>query len=361
MNHIVIFLILLLICCICYIFYPFNKEGLVGTNKTSTNNSLIPHSAPKPSQTKPLPVSQNSIQNNSKGILFLYPESKGFNVPDFGGFPDAKTVQDNFHTIAVVANHTGDFVSQWNDPSVTKLQSDTGLPLVKWLAYYFGTDSSWACMCNWKGCKKGSMGAMGRSCSECALVVKKQITSDIQKYNITGILFDDEVGNPLCIVQAMENIKDLFGIQLGWTKSVGSAKQSSPERLGNKEWDICLGQAYTDTTTDLYNDSCSFSPEFWTNVAKRYDSTVPENRGVPMVCGSGNCQEIEGCIDERMTGAQISALLKSRPPPSEFKWRNFAIWYGSYANPSNCNETTGKCCKNSSSECSTKCCNKWSM
>lgn len=365
MSYILIFLILLLVCCICYFYYPSNKEGLDSPNNSnpSTKTALISNSISKPLSVKPVvPALQNQTQNDSKGILFLYPESPGFNVPDFGGFPDAKTVQDNFHTIAVIGNHAGNFVSQWNDPNVVKLQKDTGLPLVKWLAYYFGTDSSWACMCNAKGCAKGSMGGMGKSCNDCSLTVKKQISSDIQKYNITGIFFDDEEGDPTCIVQAMENVKDIFpNLQLGWTKSLGSAKATSPDLVGNKDWDVCLGQAYTDTTTDLYNGNCAFSPDFWTNVAKRYDDTVPANRGVPMVCGSGNCQEIDGCIDERMTGSQISALIKLRPPASQFKWRNFAIWYGTYANPSNCNKKTNKCCKTTAPECGVKCCDKWSM
>ena len=316
---------------------------------------------------------------DGKGTLFLYPESAGFTVADFGGFPDAATVKNNFHTIAVVANHAGDYMSQWNDPHVQALKSASGLPVTKWLAYYFGKDSNWACMCNW-GVKGDTTSTNPpyptctprptdsttqkftdvKDCTSCTQAVLIEVSKNVQQHQISGILFDDEVGQPTCIVEAMEQAKDKFpSLQLGWTKSLGNAKQSSPENLGKLQWDICLGQAYTDTTTDLYNGNCNFASTFWTGVASKYDSSVPANRGVPMVCGAGNCQEVDGCIDERMTGTQISQLLNKRPPPGQFKWRNFAIWYGSYANPSNC--SGGQCCKNNDPKCPNGCCNAWSM
>ena len=59
-----------------------------------------------------------------------------------------------------------------------------------------------------------------------------------------------------------------------------------------------------------------------------------------MVWGAGDCQEVPQqkpvgnstsvCYDERMSGKKISALINSRPPPSQFPWRNFAIWYCTY-------------------------------
>ena len=106
---------------------------------------------------------------------------------------------------------------------------------------------------------------------------------------------------------------------------------SSPDNLGKDDWDICLGQAYTDSTNDFYNGSCEFASTFWGSVASAYDSSVTATRGVPMVCGAGNCigeKDKSGqvhCTDERMSGAKISALLNARPPPAHFKWRNFAI------------------------------------
>jgi len=306
------------------------------------------------------PHGSSGVDAQGRGTLFLYPESNGFQIPDFGGFPDAQTVKKNFHTIAVVANHAGDYVSQWNDPHVLELKKNTGLPVNRWLAYYFGKDSSWACMCNWAGCKPGSMSGQPKNCTECGQAVLTEVTKNIQQHQISGILFDDEVGNPQCIVEAFEQAKDKFpSLQIGWTKSLGSAKQSSPENLGKDNWDICLGQAYTDTTNDFYNGSCNFASTFWSSVASAYDSSVTATRGVPMVCGAGNCigeKDKSGqvyCTDERMSGSKISALLNSRPPAAQFKWRNFAIWYGTYA---------GKGffgCTNSDVACKTACCKGW--
>ena len=84
-------------------------------------------------------------------------------------------------------------------------------------------------------------------------------------------------------------------------------------------------------TTDLYSGSCKFATDFWSQVASKFDQSVPANRGVPMVCGAGNCVgDDKKCIDERADGKEISKILAARPPPSQFKWRNFAIWYGTY-------------------------------
>ena len=267
----------------------------------------------------------------------------------------------------MVANHAGDYVSQWNDPHVLELKKNTGLPVNRWLAYYFGKDSNWACICNWAGCDPGSMGGKPRNCTECGQAVLTEVTKNIQQHQISGILFDDEVGNPSCIVEAFEQAKVKFpSIQLGWTKSLGSAKQSSPENLGKDKWDICLGQAYTDLTNNFYNGSCNFASTFWSSVASAYDSSVTATRGVPMVCGAGNCigeKDKSGqvyCIDERMSGSKISALLNSRPPAAQFKWRNFAIWYGTY--PTATPPLSGKGffgCTNSDIACKTACCKGW--
>ena len=86
------------------------------------------------------------------------------------------------------------------------------------------------------------------------LILLKQLHKDVQQYNLTGILFDDEVGDPTCIVDAMESVKSIYPtMQLGWTKSLGNAKEMNPSNIGKLDWNICLGQAYTDTTTNLYN------------------------------------------------------------------------------------------------------------
>jgi len=336
-------------------------SGKPGTNPTPGHSDYPSGGSSGGSSGGTSPPGSSGVDAQGRGTLFLYPEKGGFQVPDFGGFPDAQSVKKNFHTIAVVANHVGDFISQWNDPHVLELKKNTGLPVTKWLAYFFGDDSSWACMCNNKGCKPGSMGGQPKDCIKCGQAVLTEVTKDIQQHQISGILFDDEVGNPTCIVQAFEQAKVHFpSLQLGWTKALGSAKASSPDNLGKDNWDICLGQAYTDETNDFYNGSCEFASTFWSSVASAYDSSVTATRGVPMVCGAGNCigeKDKSGqvhCTDERMSGAKISALLNSRPPPAQFKWRNFAIWYGS---PAKGKGFFG--CTNSDIACQTACCKGW--
>lgn len=360
-------ILLILSVLLIYILYhcSFNKkEGMVVEQAISIGSS-------SPSAHSPLKNCTVS-STDEKGTLFLYPEATGFDVPDFNGFPDPEVVKNNFHTIAVVANHsTKSFPKQWTHPKVQELAAATGLPVTKWLSYYFGSDSNWACMCNWKGCAAGSMNGQARNCSNlpggCTQTVFNQVATDVQNYKISGILFDDEVGDPSCIVKAMEyakqNIRTHNGpLQLGWTKSLGSAKASSPDNTGSLEWDVCLGQAYTDNTNSLYNGSCNFSPTFWTEVAAKYDSTVPASRGVPMVCGAGNCIGDEDktdkkfCTDERMSKENISKMLCNRPAAAQFKWRNFAIWYGTYPTDSN---TGFFGCKNSNAACKIGCCKNW--
>ncbi len=414
MNCIII-LVILLILCLCYLCYPSIKEGhadmsppksssppnknletLDHVNNESGSESSAENVQKKTNCSSGIDwvcptATHNPKTANEKGILFLYPEVNGFNVQDFGGFPDGPTVAANFKGIAVIANHASkNFAAQWSDPKVLALAKAAGnIPIYKWMAYYFGNDS-WACECAgprgkallpggatnpnyWPGgcctyyekpkehCGLPVLAGRQWSCSACSQKVLAKISSDVCKYNLNGILFDDEVGDATCIVQAMENAQENIStpcgrLQLGWTLSLGSAKKTSPGGLSTNSsaiWDICLGQAYTDNTTDLYNGSCNFSPDFWPRVASRFDQTVSATRGVPMVCGSGcGIKDDNICIDQRMNGAQISKLLQKRPAASAFKWRNFAIWYGTYSNPS-----FG--CKNSDSACETECCTNW--
>ena len=60
-----------------------------------------------------------------------------------------------------------------------------------------------------------------------------------------------------------------------------------------------------------------------------------------------------------MTSEQIGELLKNRP--SDFEWKNFAIWYGKFPGEwSNCYGNDGKCCSNDKpSICDVGCCGEW--
>ena len=141
---------------------------------------------------------------------------------------------------------------------------------------------------------------------------------------------------------------------MAWSLAPGSAKNTGPKNLSTGKvvstvsWDYSLGQAYTEGNPSRYYDiatSCgTFSTNFWQSIAQDFGcgagwqplvcktgspGIAGSQRGVPMVCGSGNCQEAAGkypCFDERMSGAQISEIINTRP--ADYPWKNFAIWYG---------------------------------
>ena len=243
------------------------------------------------------------------GSLFLYPETGGFNVKDFGGFPDPAVVKKNFSSITVIANRSvKNFTDQWNDPKVLKLSQDSGLPIVKWLVYYFGNDGP-LCMCNEAMCKcppppKKCTITPGIPNPTTCDGVKDMIIKEVGTYGVKGILYDDETGNPDAIIACLEGVAAAVpGLQLGWSSSVGTAKQTSPKSKGSRVWDIVLGQAYTDCSVQLYNSkSCGgTASDFWAQIAKLLGQGLPNEapagRGVPMVCGSGNCIDPLDCTN----------------------------------------------------------------
>ena len=66
-----------------------------------------------------------------------------------------------------------------------------------------------------------------------------------------------------------------------------------------------------------------------------------------MLCGSGNCQESIGCIDERKSTKDIFDLICNRP--KNFPFKNFAIWYGT-GRDSSCSTCDNPCNKNKTEE-----------
>ena len=240
---------------------------------------------------------------------------------------------------------------------------------------------------------------------------------------IEGIMFDNEGVNEIReVVKLFETIKDhVPNIKIGWTLSPGSAKNCGPvdlntcsppwtkntntnskvcpccpsasckcnpqisgsdcngspqqnpnknKQVGQKMWDICLGQIYTEGdpySTWFYNDNnknncaeyggidnkgnkwnfwqalnqatgCQSGCPKWNGINTQFPCGCMEYRAVPMVCGSGNCQETVNfsgvsvkCLDERSTGQKISNLIKIPKPNPSFT--NFAIWYGTGSQP----------------------------
>ena len=218
----------------------------------------------------------------------------------------------------------------------------------KWIAYDFGKTSPF---CNArknapKCAKYGKEGGPKNPplASRMITLIKK----DIKKYTLDGIIYDAEEGATYngkgSAVYVMTSAAPK-NVKLAWTLSLGSAKKETPDGVeSSRSWDYCLGQAYTDNTNDLYSSNCTPSSTFWTGVKNRLGDS-PADRGVPMVCGSGNCLIDTGtCIDERLTPKTIINLLNSRP--KDFNWKNFAIWYGT-------GDTFGMCNQSKSSQCPT--------
>lgn len=326
--------------------------------------------------------------------LFLMPESKGFEVEDVIPFQDANdsflldpdVVKSNFDKIAVVMNYAGPIKDgMWSSPPIKKLLDVTNLPIEKWILFYFGVDDAPVIKGGVKGginggycndskrtAKQIANGVVPYNDISCNNVVVDNMLNAVIKYGADGIMFDDEVGSTPHIVNVMELVKDKYDkanagktLKLGWTLELSSGKYKSPKGLGGKDWDFCLGQAYTDTTIDIYkwadskikdeqrykcvmdtSETQAFVDNFWKTV-EQYMLNVPPERGVPMICAAGNCQGdvsqlnqltptklnpkgFDCDIDERMSGKTISAIIND----NNSKYKNFAIWYGTFGSTS---------------------------
>ena len=324
------------------------------------------NSSPSPSKPKPKPSSPTR--------LYLYPEAKGYNITDFKEFPSPKVVEANFGGIAAIANSAGRKYNPTHSTLDNFWKSDTdmvkmwdvveknypNMNVEKWISYDFGSSSPF-CSCNVKGCNGGPI-----TPPLCDQVVTL-IVNDIKKYKLSGILFDDEVGDPKLIVPTMQAAVDQYkkntniGVKLGWSpdkalKNDGST--TGPRGYGNRKWNTSLAQAYTNDTLNLYSNSCNPSPNFWNNIKIAMDGQV-----VPMVCGAGNCQgELSygtwQCIDERLSPTKLENLIKSRP--AKFANISFGIWYGTVGESSpkgGCNMPNWS--STSPSACQLGCCDSW--
>jgi hypothetical protein len=336
------------------------------------------------------------------------PEADGFNVKDLvpyssGGkksLIDPAVANQKFKSVAVVANYSDpNFESQYTDELVTNL----GLPVIKWIVFYFGKDGPY-CKCQNGADEHGMIqcGGPGDPCTACKAKndsVKWELgPCNLCKYNdpsnpnkpcfpgksvgsvvedlfkacndikgLRGIMYDDETGDPAYTIKALELVKEKWDnanpsespLMLGSTGTLSSSKKGRPrDEQGECTWDIVLGQAYTDTTADYYTGSCSpdLSPTgWWYQVGQDLGDSSP-TKGVPMVCGAGDCvgdvskkDKTAKCYDERLDGDKISKLIVNRP--ASFQWKNFGIWYGTTAAPcgfQNCYAEGG--------DCTTACC-----
>ena len=242
----------------------------------------------------------------------------------------------------------------------------SNVPIHKWITFYFGEDGPF-CRCqnrigkvqcngNKDPCpeckdKNDFVTWNSNTCSFCKTPtqnlcltgdnnVVKQILSICNTVpDLKGIMFDDEKGDPTNIIKAMESVKTEWdkntgkSLKLGWTGGLSAANLIRPRNIDGKyTWDVCLGQAYTNTTANYYSGSCNTANNWWDSVAIALGNS-DSNKGVPMVCGAGNCiGDMDGsnhkCYDERLSADKIGTLIKNRP--NNYKWKNFGIWYGTY-------------------------------
>ena len=94
----------------------------------------------------------------------------------------------------------------------------------------------------------------------------QQAINKWSKHPITGLYFDyegvpgpGENGGIDIIIKSMEKVKkNNPKIKLAWTKGINSCAQNCPHlKYCQLEWDYCMGQSYTDTTSELYYaDTC---------------------------------------------------------------------------------------------------------
>ena len=269
-----------------------------GTMNLEKCKSSCPGSGPSPKLNGP--------------VLYLLPEAGGFNIEDIklttGGYLlDPALAKKMFPGgIAVVANHSdkAGLDSQYNDSKVTRLAKKSGLPIRKWISFYFGKDGNW-CRCQngaWMSNKppnqKGKIECKGAGipCPQCE-EQNKWVQWDIDKCNLCtykskskpnplcltgknnvvqhllsictgvpdleGIMFDDESGDPTYIIQALEEVKTL------WDKSTGKSlmlrmdrwtlKANSPRPLGSRQVVLgpCLGLGTRPRTNELLHFSAS--------------------------------------------------------------------------------------------------------
>ena len=335
------------------LFLYFEAKGLDGAECDSCT--------PKITRQPDLPINiMKNTSNYFEKIVIVVPnDARGI-----GSTPQARTL-DIFRTIK------------------TTITTEIGinvLPIEYWLEVYFGSDGPF-CTLNSSGCDGSGC------CQDCPrttisppetpleqlqhCLVKRYFNSfgSGAEEEIKGIIIDDEVGDSTKYVFALSQLKNnkypnitsppsLQNITLAWSGDTRDGKLPYPKsakptlielsEIKQAKWEYFLGQAYTQCNGEpgcrnsdvphFYEngsdpDCLNFSNDFWTNIETDFDSgseVTTAKRGVPMVCGGGNCQlkkfGSNTIWDERMSKINIENLIRSRP--SNFKWKNFAIWYG---------------------------------
>ncbi|EOD15461.1 hypothetical protein EMIHUDRAFT_445582 [Emiliania huxleyi CCMP1516] len=257
------------------------------------------------------------------GTLFLLFEALGEGISDWHALPDSSA----FGKVGI--NVPNFLKGSYSIELWSQVESQVSTPTERWLNIYFGKDALPAlAQCNFA--------ANDTAHKACSAALADYIDAEYAGADLTGISFDDEVGDPRFIVAAMESYAADHGLLLGWSQTLKAMERESPRGLGSTKWDYSWGQAYTDDTTLLYAaKGCAASGDFWDLVAKSHPVANHwwSEHMVPMVCGGGNCQEPpasyragDECVDERLSPAALDALFAARAG-----FANAAVWYGAVA------------------------------
>ena len=370
---------------------------------TSRPRHANPHRPSRPTDSTRPTKSTNPAHNitSPKGYFFVYPEAKGYTLDELTGvnsLPSETVIKKNFKTVVSIGNSASKVIVN-KATGKDRLEESfefvekqyPNMKVIRWMAYAFNTDSLF-CMCNSKSDPDSCAKSIKTICSiikdvdcsaasSCAEGAKRIIQSDISKYDLKGIMFDDEYpGSGSKIIPIFEKLKQTSGgtLMIGWAGDIRRADKgpTDKEKYGTKSttWDFCLGQAYTANTLDLYNGGCSAFDDsiFWKNLADREISSK-HTIAVPMVCGAGDCQGDTNigsvgfkCVDERLSGIQIEKLIDAKPDAMH----DFAVWYGTHPvfkggiAKSGCEPHTNDCCyvsEDNMKECSTGCCAEWQL
>ena len=342
----------------------------------------------------------NRKKDMPTGLFFVYPESNGYALDELSNgnsLPTEEVIKENFKAVVSIGNSASKLVKPVDNSYKDRLEESfgyvekryPGMKVLRWMAYDFSTDSLF-CKCNSSSkpdqCAKSISTICGIlkdvdcvAATSCDVGVAQSIQDDINKYDLKGILFDDEFpGSGSKIIPLFEKLKQKNDtLMIGWSGDIRSARKGPSHKseygTSTVTWDFCLGQVYTSNTLDLYEGGCSkFSPSaFWKNL-ETWDLSSTGSVPVPMVCGAGDCQgdtNIDNtgfaCIDERLSDLQIESLIELRPVP------DFAVWYGTHPKLKSGKATSGcdpqfpdKCCyvdKANIKDCSSGCCTEWQL